>query len=321
MCWRASSCRPSRKKRSPCRRATACTSAVRARTAGKTGLSGQAKVLWTGTMAILRPRNTKRRRPGSVAKSAEADTVKKSERSKSRGRTKTMKLFRTAMLAAVLALPLAPLDAFAATPPDVLVVAQNIDDIVAIDPAQAYEFTSGEFVTNVYDRLVQYDAEDTEKLAPGLATEWSADAAAKTITFTLRDGVKFHSGKPGAPGRRVLFPEAHGRPQQGAGLHPHATRLDARKHRRDGEDRRQQDRHQIRRRLLAELRAERDGLAPGFRGRRTDCHGQREGRRPRQCLAERQFRRLRAVQAARLPAGGDTDRSTPTPTISRVRRR
>ena len=110
-----------------------------------------------------------------------------------------MKFVRNAMLAAVLALPLAPFGAFAATPPDILVVAQNIDDIVAIDPAQAYEFTSGEFVTNVYDRLVQYDAEDNEKLAPGLATEWSADAAAKTISFTLRDGVKFHSGNPVRP--------------------------------------------------------------------------------------------------------------------------
>jgi peptide/nickel transport system substrate-binding protein len=107
-----------------------------------------------------------------------------------------MKLFRAALLAAAIALPLGHVAALAATPADVLVVAQNIDDIVAIDPAQAYEFTSGELVTNVYDRLVQYDAEDTTVLAPGLATEWVADDAAKTITFTMRDGAKFHSGNP-----------------------------------------------------------------------------------------------------------------------------
>ncbi len=70
-----------------------------------------------------------------------------------------MKTLRTALLASVLALPLAG-TAMAETPPNLLVVAQNIDDIVAIDPAQAYEFTSGELVTNIYDRLVQYDAED-----------------------------------------------------------------------------------------------------------------------------------------------------------------
>ena len=77
-----------------------------------------------------------------------------------------------------------------------LVVAQNIDDIVSIDPAEAYEFSSGEYVTQTYDRLVQYDAPDVKTLAAGLASEWKADDAAKTITFTLRDGVKFTSGNP-----------------------------------------------------------------------------------------------------------------------------
>ena len=107
-----------------------------------------------------------------------------------------MKLLRAALFSTAIALPMMPFTAFAATPAGVLVVAQNIDDIVAIDPAQAYEFTSGELVNNVYDRLVQYDAEDTTVLAPGLASEWVADDAAKTITFTLRDDAKFHSGNP-----------------------------------------------------------------------------------------------------------------------------
>jgi peptide/nickel transport system substrate-binding protein len=107
-----------------------------------------------------------------------------------------MRFLKAAMLAAAVALPFGIGAAVAETPDDVLVVAQNIDDIVAIDPAQAYEFTSGELVTNVYDRLVQYDAEDPTVLAPGLATEWTADDEAKTVTFTLRDGATFHSGNP-----------------------------------------------------------------------------------------------------------------------------
>jgi peptide/nickel transport system substrate-binding protein len=107
-----------------------------------------------------------------------------------------MRLLKPALLSAMLALPLATPAAHADTPPDLLVVAQNIDDIVAIDPAQAYEFTSGELVTNTYDRLVQYDAEDTTVLAAGLAESWEIDAEAKTIVFTLRDGVTFHSGNP-----------------------------------------------------------------------------------------------------------------------------
>ena len=44
----------------------------------------------------------------------------------------------------------------AKTPPNVLVVAKNIDDIVSLDPAQAYEFTSGEVVSNIYNKLVEY---------------------------------------------------------------------------------------------------------------------------------------------------------------------
>lgn len=107
-----------------------------------------------------------------------------------------MKTIRRALLASASILPLGLPAAWAETPDDVLVVAQNIDDIVAIDPAQAYEFTSGELVTNIYDRLVQYEPEDPTTLAPGLAAEWAVDEAARTITFTLRDGVAFHSGNP-----------------------------------------------------------------------------------------------------------------------------
>jgi peptide/nickel transport system substrate-binding protein len=115
-----------------------------------------------------------------------------------------MKTFRAALLATALALPLSSVAAYAATPADALVIAQNIDDIVALDPAQAYEFTSGEINTNVYDRLVQYEAEDTTALVGGLASEWVADDAAKTITFTLRDGATFASGNPVRP-EDVLF--------------------------------------------------------------------------------------------------------------------
>jgi peptide/nickel transport system substrate-binding protein len=107
-----------------------------------------------------------------------------------------MKMLTAALVAASMLLPVAVMTAYAATPADALVVAANIDDIVSIDPAEAYEFSSGEYVTQTYDRLVQYDAPDTSKLAAGLASEWSVDDAAKTITFTLRDGVKFSSGNP-----------------------------------------------------------------------------------------------------------------------------
>lgn len=105
-----------------------------------------------------------------------------------------MKIIRTTLAVSLLALATAP--AVADTPDTALVIAQNIDDIVTIDPATAYEFSSGEYVTNTHDTLVKYDATDTETLAPALATDWTVDAGARTITFTLRDGVTFHSGNP-----------------------------------------------------------------------------------------------------------------------------
>jgi peptide/nickel transport system substrate-binding protein len=107
-----------------------------------------------------------------------------------------MKMLRAALLATAFTLPIAAGAALAATPADVLVIAQNIDDIVALDPAQAYEFSAGEINANLYDHLVQYAAEDTTVLAPGLAASWVADEAAKSLTFTMRDGAKFASGNP-----------------------------------------------------------------------------------------------------------------------------
>ncbi|MDO5643409.1 MAG: ABC transporter substrate-binding protein [Paracoccus sp. (in: a-proteobacteria)] len=105
-----------------------------------------------------------------------------------------MTAIRMSLAASLLALATAPV--LAATPDNALVIAQNIDDIVTIDPATAYEFTSGEYVTNTYDQLVHYGAEDTTQLAPGLAESWEIDAPARSVTFTLRDGVTFHSGNP-----------------------------------------------------------------------------------------------------------------------------
>jgi peptide/nickel transport system substrate-binding protein len=105
-----------------------------------------------------------------------------------------MRLIRTTLAASLVALATAP--ALAATPDNALVIAQNIDDIVTIDPATAYEFTSGEYVTNTYDGLVRYDATDTETLSAGLAESWEIDVENRAITFTLRDDVTFHSGNP-----------------------------------------------------------------------------------------------------------------------------
>ncbi|HEY2254665.1 MAG TPA: ABC transporter substrate-binding protein [Variovorax sp.] len=91
---------------------------------------------------------------------------------------------------------LAVFAACAATPKDTLVVAKNIEDIVSLDPAEAFEFSSGEVVSNIYQGLVRYDPHDAAKLLPGVASAWKPAADNKSIEFTLRPDASFASGNP-----------------------------------------------------------------------------------------------------------------------------
>jgi peptide/nickel transport system substrate-binding protein len=96
---------------------------------------------------------------------------------------------------AVAALFAAYVPAFAATPADTVVIADKIDDIVSLDPAESFEFSGNDALNNVYDRLIEIDPA-TMKLKPGLAESWSVADDGKTYTFKIRQGVKFHSGNP-----------------------------------------------------------------------------------------------------------------------------
>ncbi len=98
-----------------------------------------------------------------------------------------------ALVAGALAAPTA---AGAATPPDTLVIAHNIDDMITLDPAEAYEFSGIEVVSNVYDRIMVFEPDDLTKLVGGAAESWSASADGRTFTFKMRAGMKFHSGNP-----------------------------------------------------------------------------------------------------------------------------
>ncbi|WP_051831294.1 ABC transporter substrate-binding protein [Streptomyces violens] len=62
------------------------------------------------------------------------------------------------------------------------------------DPARSY---SDEVVvlSNVYETLTRYNA-DTRRTEGVLATRWTSSKDRRTWTFTLRDGVRFHSGRP-----------------------------------------------------------------------------------------------------------------------------
>jgi len=85
---------------------------------------------------------------------------------------------------------------FAQTPKDTVVMAKQIDDIISLDPAEAFEFSGVEVVTNLYDKLMGVDLAKNNELVPELAQSWSVSPDNLTYTFKLRPGVKFHSGNP-----------------------------------------------------------------------------------------------------------------------------
>jgi ABC-type transport system substrate-binding protein len=106
---------------------------------------------------------------------------------------------KAALLGAVFATSLSALPA--AAQEKVLRIGMTAADIPRThgQPDQGFE---GNRFTGIpmYDALTHWDlskADAASVLIPGLATEWSVDAADKTKwTFKLRPGVKFHDGSP-----------------------------------------------------------------------------------------------------------------------------
>ena len=98
--------------------------------------------------------------------------------------------------AAMSALLLAGAPAHAATPPDTLVEGLAIDDIISVDPAEAFELSTAEVTANTYDLLVRLDLDDTSKVKGDLAESWTVSDDGLTYTFKLRPGLKFASGNP-----------------------------------------------------------------------------------------------------------------------------
>jgi peptide/nickel transport system substrate-binding protein len=96
--------------------------------------------------------------------------------------------------AALSALLVAP--AFAVTPADTLVEGFAIDDIISMDPGEAFELSTAEVTGNTYDLLVRLDLSDTSKVKGDLAESWSVSDDGLTYTFKLKPGQKFASGNP-----------------------------------------------------------------------------------------------------------------------------
>lgn len=111
--------------------------------------------------------------------------------------TKLSRNFRALSAGAALSLLMltAPA-AFAETPKDTLVEGFAIDDIISMDPGEAFEFSTAEMTTNTYSLLVRLDLNDTTKVKGDLAESWSVSDDGLTYTFKLKPGLKFASGNP-----------------------------------------------------------------------------------------------------------------------------
>ncbi|NVD39587.1 ABC transporter substrate-binding protein [Ensifer sp. HO-A22] len=102
-------------------------------------------------------------------------------------------LTASAALAMVMA---ATAPAFAETPKDTLVEAFAIDDVISMDPGEAFELTAAEITGNTYSMLVRLDINDTTKVVGDLADSWTVSDDGLTYTFKLKSGLKFASGNP-----------------------------------------------------------------------------------------------------------------------------
>jgi peptide/nickel transport system substrate-binding protein len=85
---------------------------------------------------------------------------------------------------------------FAKTPIDSLVVAMELDEIMTLDPAEAFEVTSSDYIYNTYDQLLNVDSQNPLILKGQIAEKWDISPDGKTYTFHIKKGLKFASGNP-----------------------------------------------------------------------------------------------------------------------------
>ncbi len=85
--------------------------------------------------------------------------------------------------------------------PDTVTVA-TIGEPETLDPAWAYDTASGEVIFNVYETLIFFDGEHTDKFVPRIATKVPSvengliKKNGTEIWFPIREGIYFHNGDP-----------------------------------------------------------------------------------------------------------------------------
>lgn len=88
--------------------------------------------------------------------------------------------------------------------PDTFIYASH-GTLDSLDPAKAYDNASGGVIQNIYETLITYDGEATDKFIPVLAEvvptveNGGISADGKVYRFKIRKGVKFHNGNDLTP--------------------------------------------------------------------------------------------------------------------------
>jgi len=77
--------------------------------------------------------------------------------------------------------------------PDTLVY-ETIGEMESLDPAWAYDTSSGEVILNVYEPLLYFKGGSTDEFEPRIAENWTISDDGLTYTFRIRTGVRFQNG-------------------------------------------------------------------------------------------------------------------------------
>ena len=71
-------------------------------------------------------------------------------------------------------------------------MAKALDDLISLDPAEAFEFSGVEVIANLYERL--FDGNPADPAAPtgAVVESWEVGAEGREYTFVVRKGLVFH---------------------------------------------------------------------------------------------------------------------------------
>jgi peptide/nickel transport system substrate-binding protein len=83
----------------------------------------------------------------------------------------------------------------AATPRSVFVMAKALDDLITLDPAEVFEFSGAEVISNLYQRLFRPNPDDPADPQGEVVEAWRVSDDGRTFTFTLREGLHFPTGR------------------------------------------------------------------------------------------------------------------------------